>query len=217
MLRRPQKPPARSFQAHGGADGGILPGISGRKHHFHGFRRPPQGHFRERPARIRPIASPIGLPFLPMNLFQRAGLYLMATLYVIAGVLHFVRPAAYLPMMPAYLPAHLALIYASGLAEVLGGLGLLWPRTRRAAAWGLVALLLAVWPANLHIALENVPLFGATEGAGPWNWVRVVFQVPLILWAWLYTRPGAPVARNGATEEEAAQTGVEEPAPAPSE
>lgn len=129
-----------------------------------------------------------------MPLLQRAGLTLMGLFYVFAGVLHFLRPEAYLPMMPGYLPAPRALIYVSGAAEVLGGVGVLIPRTRRAAAWGLVALLVAVWPANLHIALENVPLFGAEQGAGAWNWVRLAFQVPLILWAWSYTR-GARVDR----------------------
>jgi uncharacterized membrane protein len=124
-----------------------------------------------------------------MSLPKRVLLYVLAVLYVFAGALHFVKPEAYLPMMPAYLPAHLALIYASGVAEILGGVGLLVPATRRAAAWGLVALLLAVWPANFHIAIENVPVFGAEEGAGPWNWVRVAGQVPLIAWAWCYTRP----------------------------
>ena len=109
--------------------------------------------------------------------------------YVAAGVLHFVNPEAYLPLMPDVLPAHMALIYISGVAEILGGVGLLVPRTRRAAAWGLVALLLAVWPANIHVALENVPLFGAEQGAGAWNWVRVAFQLPLLAWAYWYTRP----------------------------
>jgi uncharacterized membrane protein len=116
-------------------------------------------------------------------------LILQGVLYVVAGALHFVNPDAYLPLMPEYLPAHLALIYISGVAEILGGVGLLVPKTRRAAAWGLVALLFAVWPANVHVALENVPLFGAEQGAGGWNWVRVVFQLPLLAWAYWFTRP----------------------------
>lgn len=127
-----------------------------------------------------------------MSLPKRVSMIVMAVLYAIAGLLHFITPETYLPLMPDALPAHMALIYVSGVAEVLGGVGLLVPKTRRAAAWGLIALLLAVWPANIHVAVENVPLFGAEEGAGVLNWVRVVGQVPLIAWAWWYTRPDAP-------------------------
>jgi uncharacterized membrane protein len=123
----------------------------------------------------------------------RIGLvYLQAAFYTFAGVMHFVSPAAYRPMMPDYLPAPDFLILLSGVAEVVVGLGLLWPRTRAWAGWGVVALLLAVWPANLHIALYNVPVFGAAEGAGVFNWVRFVFQVPLMLLAWWSTRPVDP-------------------------
>jgi uncharacterized membrane protein len=117
----------------------------------------------------------------------KVSLGLQAALYVLAGLNHFRDPGFYLPMMPPYLPAHLELVYLSGVAEVVLGLGLLIPQTRRLAAWGLVALLLAVLPANLHIALENVPLGGAEEGAGIWNWVRVPFQIPLLIWAWWFT------------------------------
>ncbi len=122
-----------------------------------------------------------------MSRLERGLLILQGVLYAVAGVLHFTSPEAYLPLMPDFLPAHLTLIYVSGVAEILGGVGLLVPKTRRAAAWGLVALLLAVWPANIHVALENVPLFGAEQGAGVWNWVRVVFQLPLLAWAYRYT------------------------------
>lgn len=118
----------------------------------------------------------------------KLSLGLQAALYVLAGLNHFRDPGFYLPMMPPYLPAHLELVYLSGVAEVALGVGILIPRTRRLAAWGLVALLLAVLPANLHIALNNVPLGGAEEGAGIWNWVRVPFQIPLLVWAWWFTR-----------------------------
>ena len=131
-----------------------------------------------------------------MRLPKLVLLYLLGVFYIGAGIAHFVNPEAYLPIMPDYLPAHIVLIYVSGVAEVLGGVGVLVPKTRRAAAWGLVALLLAVWPANIHMAVENVPLFGAEEGAGALNWVRVAFQPVLIAWAWWYTRrdaePAAP-------------------------
>jgi uncharacterized membrane protein len=90
-------------------------------------------------------------------------------------------------MMPPWLPAHRELIFLSGLAEVVLGVAVLVPRLRRMAAWGIIALLIAIFPANLHIALHDVPLFGAAQGAGIWNWVRLPFQAVLIAWAWSYT------------------------------
>ena len=114
-------------------------------------------------------------------------LSVMGVFYVVAGLAHFVRPEFYLPMMPPWLPAHRELIFVSGLAEVVLGVAVLVPRFRRVAAWGIIALLIAIFPANLHIALHDVPLFGAAKGAGIWNWARLPFQAVLIAWAWSYT------------------------------
>ena len=111
----------------------------------------------------------------------------MGVFYMVAGLVHFARPDHYLPMMPPYLPAHAELIFLSGAAEVILGVAVLVPRLRRIAAWGIIALLIAIFPANLHIALHDIPLFGATHGAGIWNWVRLPFQAVLIAWAWSYT------------------------------
>jgi len=122
-----------------------------------------------------------------MSRAKRALLWCMGVFYILAGLAHFVAPAAYLPMMPPWLPAHAALIFLSGLAEVLLGIAVLVPATRQLAAWGIVLLLVAIFPANIHIALHNVPLFGATEGAGIWNWVRLPVQLVLIAWAIWYT------------------------------
>ena len=122
-----------------------------------------------------------------MSTAKQALLWVMAAFYVVAGVLHFVATEAYLPLMPPWLPAHHALILLSGVAEVVLGVLVLVPATRRLAAWGIVLLLLAVLPANLHVAIHDVPIFGATEGLGIWNWVRLPFQAVLMLWAWWYT------------------------------
>jgi uncharacterized membrane protein len=67
--------------------------------------------------------------------------------------------------------------------------GVLFRETRVVAAWGTVALLVAVFPANVHVALHDVPIGGASEGAGALNYVRLAFQPVLIAWAWWYTRP----------------------------
>lgn len=122
-----------------------------------------------------------------MSVAKRALLYLMAAFYVVAGVMHFVRPEFYQAMMPPYLPWHGMLILLSGIAEAGLGLALLVPALRPYAAWGIIVLLIAIFPANIHIALNNVPLFGNPEGAGVWNWVRLPFQGVLALWAWWYT------------------------------
>ena len=110
----------------------------------------------------------------------------MGGLYVVAGVGHFAFTHAYERVMPAYLPAHHALVLLSGVAEITGGIGVLIPGRRRAAAWGLVCLLVAVLPANLWMA-QHPEL---TPGVPQWLlWLRLPLQIPLIWWAWLYTRP----------------------------
>jgi uncharacterized membrane protein len=132
-----------------------------------------------------------------MSPTKRYLLYLMSGFYIVAGVMHFVSPDFYLPMMPPYLPWHLPLVYLSGVAEFLLGACVLMPQTRRYAAWGIIALLIAVFPANIHIALYNVPLDGAAEGYGIWNWLRLPLQALLILWAWWYTQPEVPYDEDG--------------------
>ncbi len=124
-----------------------------------------------------------------MKWVKLGSLILMGLFYLSGGWNHFANPDAYKPLMPPYLPAHDLLIAVSGAAEIVLGLGLFIPATRRLAAWGVIALLVAVVPANIHVALYNVPMFGAAEGSGIWNWVRVAFQPVLMLWAWWYTRP----------------------------
>ncbi|RZL04874.1 MAG: DoxX family membrane protein [Hymenobacter sp.] len=77
--------------------------------------------------------------------------WLLAVVFVGAGILHFIHPETYLRIMPPALPAPRLLVLLSGVAEVAGGLGLLLPATRRWAAWGLLALLVAVFPANVYM------------------------------------------------------------------
>ena len=77
---------------------------------------------------------------------------------VAIGVLHFVRVDDFARTIPAWLPSARALVWVSGACEIAGGLGLLHRRTRRAAAWGLVALYVAVFPANLNMALHHIGL-----------------------------------------------------------
>ncbi len=83
-------------------------------------------------------------------------LVLIAVLFVIAGALHFFRPAFYLTIMPPYLPWPMGLIYLSGVFEILGGIGLLLPGVRRLSGFGLMALLLAVLPANAQMLVQDL-------------------------------------------------------------
>lgn len=89
--------------------------------------------------------------------------------------------------MPPLLPHPLALVWISGAAEIAGGLALLIRPLQRAAAWGLIALLVAVSPANVYMAVAHLP-FPGIFGQSWFQWVRVPLQLPLILWAWTYTR-----------------------------
>jgi uncharacterized membrane protein len=121
--------------------------------------------------------------------------YVMGLTYVFAGVMHFVAPKMYEQIMPPSLPRPLELVYLSGVAEIVLGAGVLFERTRRRSAWGLILLLLAVFPANVHMATHDLELHGVPEWASePPNgatWARLPLQGVLILWAWWYTKPAA--------------------------
>ena len=119
-----------------------------------------------------------------------AGQVTLAAIFIGAGMLHFLVPKPYLKIMPPSLPKPFALLYISGLAEIAGGFGLLFQHTRRAAAWSLVALLVAVSPANIHMATAHV-YFPGILGQSWAQWLRVPLQIPLIYWAWRYTRDEA--------------------------
>jgi uncharacterized membrane protein len=110
---------------------------------------------------------------------QKIGIAVAAIFYVFAGTLHFTKPEMYLKIMPPYIPWHLAMVRISGFFEILGGLGLLVPQTRRAAAWGLVVLLIAVFPANLYMATNPIEA-GAISIAPILRWGRLPVQVLLI-------------------------------------
>ncbi len=107
--------------------------------------------------------------------------YLLAVFFVVAGLNHFTNPNFYLKIMPPYLPWHLPLIYLSGLFEVALGILLLIPHFTHIAAWGLIALLIAVFPANIHMAVNHglFPEYRATT-----LWLRLPLQV--VLMALLY-------------------------------
>lgn len=122
---------------------------------------------------------------LPRGLPRRLALLLLAAAFVLAGANHFFNPAPYLAIMPDYLPAHRALVMLSGVFEILGGVGVLVPRTRALAGAGLILLLVAVFPANLNMAL-HVERYPDLPPAA--LYLRLPFQLLFGLWAWWATR-----------------------------
>jgi uncharacterized membrane protein len=115
---------------------------------------------------------------------MRFGRTAMGCMYIAAGIAHFAATRLYMSVMPEYLPAHRALVLVSGAAEIAGGLGVMLPQTKRAAAWGIIALLIAVSPANVWMA-QHPDRYGIPAWA---LWLRVPLQLPLLWWAWRYTR-----------------------------
>jgi uncharacterized membrane protein len=101
-------------------------------------------------------------------------------LFIAAGAVHFVRPGMYERIVPPQFGHASELVAISGLAEIAGGAGLLFAPTRRAAGIGLIALLLAVWPANIYMAVE-ADRFAKISPA--WAlWSRVPLQLVLMWW-----------------------------------
>jgi uncharacterized membrane protein len=123
---------------------------------------------------------------------------LLAVGMIGVGVDHFTHPGPFVHIVPAYLPAPEALVAISGFFEVLGGVGLLVPRVRRAAAWGLVALYVAVFPANINMAVNHISLDEAHPIPMGLLLARLPIQLVLIALAYWFTRPDAPVRSEAA-------------------
>ena len=123
---------------------------------------------------------------LPKRLPKRFALLGLAVFYSLAGANHFVNPDFYVPMMPPYLPAHLELVYLSGIFEIIGGVAVLAPGLRASAGVGLVILLFAILPANVHMALNPDSFPDLNSFA---LYLRLPVQALLVAWAYWATRP----------------------------
>lgn len=121
-----------------------------------------------------------------MNKYKEIFRVILAISIVIVGVLHFAISEPFVKIMPPYLPYHLELVYISGFFEILGGIGLLIPLVSRAAAWGLIALFIAVFPANINMAVNHITIEGVPDSP-LFQVVRLPFQAVFIAWAWWYT------------------------------
>jgi uncharacterized membrane protein len=107
--------------------------------------------------------------------------YLMGVIYTILGVVHFTHTGFYRPLMPKFLPAHDLLIYLSGVAEIILGIGVLFPQTRSVALWGLIAMLIVFLIVHINMLLPSNQL-----GISPWIlWLRIPIQFILIYWAYI--------------------------------
>ncbi len=115
---------------------------------------------------------------------EKISLYLQAAFYVWAGVNHFRMPKFYMKMMPDYLPMHKQLVDWSGIAEIILGIGLLFEQTRSISAWGIILLLLAVFPANVFMLTS-----GRFSKIPKWFlYARFPLQILLIYWAFIFTK-----------------------------
>jgi uncharacterized membrane protein len=116
------------------------------------------------------------------------GLIVQALFYVMLGINHFWHWQTYVAIMPTHYFHPRLLVFISGAAEILGGLGLLLEKTRRIAAWGLIAMLLIYF--DVHFFMVSHPSRFASIPV--WLlYLRIPFQFALVAWAWAYTRPAA--------------------------
>lgn len=134
----------------------------------------------------------------PDSKVRTAFRYLLALGMVVAGTSHFTQSQTFVAMVPPSLPSPLMLVYVSGVAEIAGGVGLLIPQLRRLASLGLIALYLAVFPANIYVALHHIPIGDFTPPA--WAmWARLPMQAVFIAWAYWVGKPSGARARLGAS------------------
>jgi len=118
-----------------------------------------------------------------MRLMENIALYIMAGFLVFAGISHFTKKNFFMKTMPPYIPKHEEMVIFSGIAEIILGIGLIFSQTKSFAAWGIILLFIAVFPANIYMATS-----GKFKKIPHWIlWLRLPIQIILIAWAYLYT------------------------------
>jgi uncharacterized membrane protein len=123
--------------------------------------------------------------------------WVLSAFMVGIGAMHFLAPANFVKIVPAWLPAPVALVLVSGFFEIAGGVGIQVPRVRRAAGWGLVALYVAVFPANINMAVYDIQPEGLTIPPAL-LWLRLPFQLGFIAWALWCTKSTEASRASGA-------------------
>ena len=122
---------------------------------------------------------------LPNGIWRKIVLIGLAAFFINVGVDHFINPDFYLSIMPPAFPLHLETVYISGIFEILGGIGVLIPRFRRFSGWGLVALLIAVYPANIYMAITPEAFPDISISA---LYFRLALQFLFFYWAYSVTK-----------------------------
>ena len=123
---------------------------------------------------------------LPLGFWKKLVLFGLSIFFIYFGVDHFINPGFYLSIIPPSFPLHEEAVYISGFFEIVGGIGVLIPRFRKIAGWGLVALLIAVYPANIYMAISpeafpDIPIEVL--------YFRLALQFLFFYWAYSVTRP----------------------------
>jgi uncharacterized membrane protein len=131
----------------------------------------------------------------PEPAMRRRIRFVLAAAMIAIGIAHFAAPEGFVQIVPAWLPAPLALVYVSGFFEILGGAGLLVARVRRAASYGLVALYVAVFPANINMAMHDLQPAGMHVPVWA-QWARLPLQAVLIWLAWWVGREDEKPSRG---------------------
>lgn len=124
-----------------------------------------------------------------MQTRQKISIVIIANFFLVGGIGHFVQPQFFINIVPPYLPYPEALVYISGVFEILGALGLFFPQTRQWAGYGLIALSLCVFPANIHMAMH--PELFPEHPAFALQFVRPPLQLVIIWLCWMASRPVA--------------------------
>ena len=122
-----------------------------------------------------------------MSVFKKSTIYFMGSAYIYVGVRHFIDPDFFTAIMPDYLPFHLEAVYISGAFEMILGSMLLFKKSRRLAGWGLIALLFAVFPANIYLA-QNESAQQALNISQTTAIIRLPFQALFIGLAYWHTK-----------------------------
>lgn len=128
---------------------------------------------------------------MPAWMVNKKGTFrvILAVSMVAAGVLHFIVPAQFIKIVPGFLPFPAALVYISGVIEILLGIGLLIPPVSRLSAMGLMALFISVYPANINMAVNMIHIDGLPDQNWWFHAFRLPFQFVLIAWAYWLARP----------------------------
>lgn len=123
-----------------------------------------------------------------MTLPKKISLIILIVGYAVAGLNHFVHPAGYLHIIPPYIPYPKLMNLLAGIFEVLFALMLIFPKTRRIAAWGIILILIAFLPVHIQMIIDAPMMLGKLHVTKLGAWIRVLFQPVLMLWAGWYTR-----------------------------